>query len=155
MRVNESGLDQLKLFGPHPRSAVSETTNLDAKPLSESHDKQFPTRVSNHPTQLQVLPTQTCRNKEHEKSKKATSKQTIQVTIKKYSDKKRNLDAIFDQLDTSSKCHHALWAEDGASFILLSIELSQAQEPTYRKGDCRDHMGKRSLYRVFGRDNGR
>lgn len=57
MRVNESGLDQLKLFGPHPRSVVSETTNLDAKPLSESHDKQFPTRVSNHPTQLQVLPT--------------------------------------------------------------------------------------------------
>ena len=38
MRFNESGLDQLKLFEPHPRAAVSEAINLAAMPLSGSHE---------------------------------------------------------------------------------------------------------------------
>ena len=40
MRFNESALDQLKLFEPHPRAVVNEAINLAAKPLSGSHDQQ-------------------------------------------------------------------------------------------------------------------
>ena len=88
MRFNESGLDQLKLFEPHPHAAVSEAINLVAMPLSGSRDQQIPSRVSNHPTKLWVLPTWTRRNKEPKKSKKAISKQTIQVTNQNYLDEK-------------------------------------------------------------------
>ena len=50
MRFNELSLDQLKLFEPHPRAAISEAISLAAKPLSGSRNQQILTRVSNHPT---------------------------------------------------------------------------------------------------------